>query len=115
MYRLLNKSVLRSYFPIHSVEHILAQLKGAKYFSKLDTSSGFYQIKLAKDCQALTTFITPFGRFLFKRLPFGISCAPEYFSMAFTRILSGLKGVVKHMDDVLIFASSIEEHDDDTC
>uniref|UniRef100_A0A1Y1KC72 Reverse transcriptase domain-containing protein n=1 Tax=Photinus pyralis TaxID=7054 RepID=A0A1Y1KC72_PHOPY len=59
----------------------------------------------------LTTFITPFGRFFFKRLPFGISCAPEYFAMQFSKILVGIDGLVCHMDDILVHAPTVGEHD----
>lgn len=111
-YTKLNESVLRSHFPLPKIQHTLAQLGGSKYFSKLDATSGFYQIKLNKESQLLTTFITPYGRFFFKRLPFGISCAPEYFALNFSKILTGLEGVVYHMDDVLIHASSMEKHDE---
>lgn len=79
-YTKLNNSVKRSNFPIPKVDIALAKLKGKKYFSKLDAESGFYQIKLKEESMKLTTFITPFGRFMFTRLPFGINCAPDYFS-----------------------------------
>lgn len=111
-YTQLNKCGLRAHFPIPKVEITLAKLKESKYFTKLDTNSGFYQIKLEARSQDLTTFITPFGRFKFTRFPFGISCAPEYFSAKFFKIFSGLKGVLMHIDDVLIHASTIKEHDD---
>lgn len=111
-YTKLNPSVLRSHFPLPKVEHTLAQLKGSNFFTKLDTTSGFYQIKLDRESQLLTTFITPYGRFYFKRLPFGISCAPEYFAMNFSKILAGIEGCVYHMDDILIHASTVERHDE---
>jgi hypothetical protein len=112
-YTRLNKSVLRPHFPIPKVESTLARLKDSKFFSKLDASSGFYQIKLDKESQRFTTFITPFGRYMFTRLPFGISCAPEFFSQKFTSILSDLKeGVVIHIDDILVHAATREDHDE---
>jgi hypothetical protein len=112
-YTRLNKSVLRPHFPIPKVESTLARLKDSKFFSKLDASSGFYQIKLDKESQRLTTFITPFGRYMFTRLPFGISCAPEFFSQKFTSILSDIKeGVVIHIDDILVHAATREDHDE---
>lgn len=111
-YTKLNENVLRSHFPLPKIEHTLAQLNGSTVYSKLDATSGFYQIKLNKESQLLTTFISPFGRYYFKRLPFGICCAPEYFAMQFSSILSGLEGVVCHMDDVLIYASSFQKHDE---
>ncbi|KAG5861554.1 hypothetical protein JTB14_031542 [Gonioctena quinquepunctata] len=104
----LNKQ--RPHSPIGKVETILAQIKGSKYFTKLDTNSGFYQIKFGKKSQTLTTFITPFGRHFSKRVPFGINCGPEYSSILLNRILSGIKGVVSHIDDILIHAPSIEQH-----
>ena len=75
----LTQSVQRECHPIPSVDHTLAQLGGAKIFSKLDTNSGFWEVHLQEDSALLTTFITPFGRFCFNQLPFGITSAPEYF------------------------------------
>ena len=75
----LNQSVLREVHPIPKVDDTLAQLAGATVFSKIDANSGFWQIPLAKESRPLTTFITPYGRYLFNKLPFGISCVPELF------------------------------------
>lgn len=68
------------------------KLKGAKYFSKLDASSGFYQIPLHKDSCELTSFITPMGRYCFKIVRFGITSAPEIFQRKMTKIPTDLKG-----------------------
>ena len=87
----LNESVLREVHPIPRVDDILAQIAGAKVFSKLDANSGFWQIPLAKKSRLLTTFITPFGRYCFNKLPFGISSAPQ---RRMHHILEGLPGVV---------------------
>ena len=83
----LNQSVQRERHPIPSVDHTLAQLGGAKIFSKLDTNSGFWQVHLQKDSALLTMFITPFGRFCFNRLPFGITSTPEYFQKRMNEVL----------------------------
>ena len=107
----LNLSVLREPHPIPKVDKILAQLHGAKVFSKLDANSGFRQILLAKESLSLTTFITPFGRYCFNKLPFGTSSDPELFQRRMNRILEGWEGVLCHMDDVLIYGSRKEEHD----
>ena len=58
------------------MDETLVRLKGATVFTKLDATSGFWQVPLHKDSQLLTTFITPEGRYYFKRLPFGITSAP---------------------------------------
>ena len=90
----LNENVLREVHPLPKVDETLAQLTGAKVFSKLDANSGFWQIPLAKTSQPLTTFVTPFGRYCFNKLPFGISSAPEHFQKRMGRMLSGLEGVL---------------------
>ena len=68
----LNESVLRENFSLSTVDESLAQLAGAAMFSKLDANCGFWQIPLSSSCRLLTTFITPFGRYCFNKLPFGI-------------------------------------------
>ena len=90
------------------VDTTLAQLTGATMFSKLDANSGFWQIPLAKESRLLTTFITPYGRFCFNKLPFGIASAPEVFQRRMNDILSGLPGVLCHVDDILVFEATPE-------
>ena len=107
----LNESVQRERLLLPSVEQTLAQISGAKYFSKLDANSGFWQIQLAHESSKLTTFITPFGRFAFNRLPFGITSAPEYFQHKMSEILTGLERVVCLIDDILIYGNTEEQHD----
>ena len=107
----LNESVLREVHPLPKVDETLAQLSGARVFSKLDANSGFWQIPLEKSSRLLTTFITPFGRYYFNKLPFGISSAPEHFQKRMSAILSGLEGQVCQTDDILVFGRDQAEHD----
>ena len=107
----LNESVLREVHPMPKVDETLAQLTGAKIFSKLDANSGFWQIPISKTSRPLTCFITPFGRYQFNKLPFGISSAPEHFQKRMSAILSGLEGFVCQMDVVLVFGKDQKEHD----
>ena len=107
----LNESVLREVHPMPKVETTLAQLSGAKLFSKLDANSGFWQIPLANESKLLTTFITPFGRFCFNKLSFGISSAPEIFQRQMNEVLSGLPGVLCHIDDILVYGQDAAEHE----
>ncbi|KAJ8375467.1 hypothetical protein SKAU_G00060470 [Synaphobranchus kaupii] len=106
----LNKSMMRERHPLPSVENTLGQLAGAKVFSKLDANAGFGQIPIAKESALLTTFITPFGRYCYNRLCFGILSAPEHFQKRMQQILEGLEGVLCQTDDVLIWgATQIEK------
>ncbi|UYV83505.1 K02A2.6-like, partial [Cordylochernes scorpioides] len=108
----LNQYIRRENYPLPATEHILGQLGNACYFSKLDANSGFWQFGLAKESQKLTTFITPFGRFFFKRIPFGITSAPEIFQRKMTQLLGKIEGVVCFMDDIVVYGSSLEEHNE---
>ena len=102
--------MLREVHPLPTVDDTLAQMAGATVFSKLNANCGFWQNPLSESCQKLTTFITPFGRYYFKRLPFGICSAPEHFQRRMSAILAGHDGVLCHMDDVFIFGRD-HEHD----
>ena len=90
----LNEYIYKEWYQLPSVEESLSQLNGANVFSKLDANSGFWQILLHRDSQHLTTFLTPFGRYCFNRLPFEITFAPEHFQYRISTILQDLQGVV---------------------
>ena len=107
----LNKCVCRELHPLPVVEQILAQVAGARVFSKLDANLGFWQIPLSAKSSLLTTFITPFGRFRFNRIPFGITSALEHFQRRMSKILRDLNGGVCLMDDILVYSSTQDQHD----
>ena len=68
-------------------------------------------MELTKESSLLTTFITPFGRYQFNRLPFGITSAPEHFQRRMHEVMQGLEGAVCLIDDILIYGKTQEEHD----
>ena len=107
----LNEGVRRERYVLPTAEEITAKLSGATMFTSLDAASGFWQIPLHPESTKLTTFITPFGRYAFKRLPFGITSAPEIFQRKMTETLNGLEGVAIFMDDVLVYGDTPEQHD----
>lgn len=80
-------------------------------FSSLDAASGFLQIPLHSESSQLSTFITPFGRYCFRRLLFGIMSAPEIFQRKMSETLQGLQGVSVYMDDIVVYGKDMEEHD----
>lgn len=97
----LNEFICRERHILPAVDETLAKLAGAIVFTKLDATAGFWQIPLHPESVPPTTFITPFGRYCYKRLPFGISSAPEHFQKRLTQMLTGLEGTVCHADDIL--------------
>ncbi|PIK54404.1 hypothetical protein BSL78_08722 [Apostichopus japonicus] len=107
----LNQYVKRSHYQLPTVTEITAQLSGAKFFSILDASSGFWQVRLDEPSADLCTFNSPFGRYKFKRLPFGLNSAPEVFHRLVHEIFEGLQGVTTYIDDILVWENSKQEHD----
>ena len=109
----LNKAMMRSHYPA-------THLTNAKVFSVLDAKSGFWQVKLEEAARYLTTFNTPFGRFRWRRMLFGISSTPEVWQQRMNELVEGLKGVEVIADDFLIcgFGASNDStlsHDDNLC
>ena len=78
-YKKLNAAIKRERYVLPTVEDILHKLKGSTIFTKLDATSGFWQIPLDDESAKLTTFISPFGRYFYRRLPQGITSTPEIF------------------------------------
>ena len=94
------------------VKETLRSISSGTVFSKLDANSGFHQVVLTDESAKLTMFITPFGRFMFRRLPYSISSAPEYFQKRMDKELTGHQGVLCHMDDILVIGRNKEEPDE---
>ena len=86
-------------------------MANANYFLQIDVNCWFWQIKLDPESREYTTFITYFGTYYFQRIPFGISSAPENFQRQMTTILAEVDSVLCYMDDVLVFGTTAEEHD----
>ena len=82
----LNKAVLREHYQLPTIEDISSHLVGAKIFTILDVKKGFWHISLDEESSLLTTFSTPFGRFRWKQLPYGIKMAPEVFQQAMHKL-----------------------------
>ena len=107
----LNKAILREHYPLKTVEEVVAEMPRAKVFSVVDANQGYWQIQLDDESSKLCTFNSPSGRYRFKRLPFGISSAPEVFQRCLSQHLEGLEGVVNVMDDILVWGEDKESHD----
>ena len=98
----LNKALKRPLYQLPVIDDILPELAEAKLFSKLDLSSAFWQLRLDEESSMLTTFNSPFGRFRWLRLPFGLSVSSEIFQQRIHMALEALDGVVCVADDLLV-------------
>ena len=101
--QVLNKALKREFHPIPVVDDVLPELSKAKVFSSFDLKNGYWQCSLDSESSLLTTFQTPWGRYRWLRLPFGLAVSSEIFQKRLQMALDGLEGVVCIADDILIF------------
>jgi hypothetical protein len=115
----LNKALHRDHYPMPTIDDILPELSRAKVFSTVDAKSAFWHLELDEESSKLTTFETPFRKFRWLRLPYGVSVAPEIFQRKMHEALTGLKHIACIADDILIFGcgEDIDEaqRDHDAC
>ena len=93
------------------MEEVVSRMPNAKVFSKIDCTSRFWQIELDHESSKLCTFIKPFGRYRYLRLPFGINCASELYQSIMSEMIEDIEDAEVIMDDILIWGTTLEEHD----
>ena len=99
-----------SLVPLPKIDEMYAKLKGAKFFSTIDLRSGYYHIALGKDSRAKTAFVTPFGKYEFLQVPFGLAQAPAYFQHLMNQVLDNCSFAMTYLDDIIIFSETEEQH-----
>ena len=111
-YRALNKVTVRNKYPIPLVQDLFDQLSTARYFTKLDLRSGYYQVRVADEDVAKTTCVTRYGAYEFLVMPFGLTNAPATFCTLMNQVFYDFldKFVVVYLDDIVIYSSSLEDH-----
>ena len=103
-FRRLNAVLKRKPFPLPKISDLLLKLNGFKYATAIDLSMGYYHIPLDKHSQELCTTILPWGKFRYKRLPMGVSSAPDIFQAIMQEMLGDLEFVRVYIDDILILS-----------
>ena len=111
-YRALNKVMVKNKCPIPLIVDLFDQLGRARYFTKLDLRSGYYQVRIAEGDKPKTTCVTKYGSFEFLVMPFGLTNAPTTFCILMNKIFHSYldKFVVVHLDDIVIYSSTLKEH-----
>ena len=109
----LNKSVRRELYQSNTPAECVASIvsSAAKWFSVFDAAKGYHQCPLEEQSRPLTTFITPFGRYMWTRAPFGISSISEFFNRRMDECFRDIPGIQRVVDDVLICGATKEELD----
>jgi Reverse transcriptase (RNA-dependent DNA polymerase) len=103
-YCALNKQIEGEFFTMPTLKQVFLHMHNKRFFSKVDLSSAYHQIRIAKGCEKYTSFSTLFGSYEYRVTPFGLGSAPAVFQRAMTKILFTLIGseVVAYLDDILI-------------
>ena len=99
-----------SIHPLPKIDEMYAKLKGAKVFSTIDLRSGYHHITLGKSSRAKTAFVTPFGKYEFLMVQFGLAQALAYFQLLMNKVLNGLKFAMTYLDDIIIFSENESQH-----
>ena len=79
----------RHHRKIPTFDELSSDIAGCKVFSVLDTNKAFHQVKLSEKSSYMMTIISPFGRYRYLRMPFGINSATEVFQDYFGEIVRG--------------------------
>ena len=111
-YREINKNLKPSTVPLPCVKDCIECLGGKKYFSALDITSAFNQVKLTEETKDLLGFVTLNRRFKTHRMPFGVLCCPGEFQLIVSRTLRAVpkEDLTVYLDDILIHTKTLENH-----
>ena len=96
--------------PLPKIDEIYAHLKDSKIYSTFDMRSGYYHMVLSEESRPKSAFVSAYGKWEFKRCPFGLAQAPAYFQRLVNEVLSGLTFAFGYLDDILVFSPDMETH-----
>ena len=108
----LNKAIKRPHYHTPTLEEITHKLAGSVMYSKLDARHGYWEVQLYEESRLLTTFNSPFGRYCYKRMPFGLNLSQDVFQERMDNILEHCPGTISIADDIGVFGSSEGDHDE---
>lgn len=111
-YRRLNAITTTDTYPLPRIDDLLHSAKTTPYMSTLDLRSGYWQIKISERDKLKTAFTTPFGIYVFNRMPFGLKNAPATFQRLIDKFRTGLPNItiLAYLDDIIICSSDLKTH-----
>ena len=104
----LSRGIKRPHYLTPTLEDILPNLSSARYFSTLDARSGYWNIELDQESSLCNS---PFGRYRFLCLPFGLICTQDIFQRKVDETFEDLPGVTGIADDIVVYGYDDRDHD----
>ncbi|GBG79461.1 hypothetical protein CBR_g29607 [Chara braunii] len=111
-YHKLNEQTVKNAGPLPRIDDLLERLGGAKYFSKLDLTSGYHQISIRPNDRYKSAFKTRYGHLEWVVMPFGLTNAPATFQTVMTNEFRAMldRFVLVYLDDILVYSRSLDDH-----
>ena len=109
-YRKVNQVTRGDAYPIPRMEDCLDAVGKAKYVSKIDLTKGYYSVRLTEKAKEISAFVTPFGQYQYKRMPFGLKNAPASFQRLMNKVVGQVEGCRVYLDDIVVYSQTWEEH-----
>ena len=78
----------------------------AKYVKKFDLLKGFWQVPLTDRAKEISAFVTPYGLYQYKFMPFGMSNSQASFQRLINKVIADLEGCEAYIDDVIIYSDT---------
>ena len=107
----LNEAICHDHHKMPTVEEVAHEFAHPRFFTKLDAYHGYWSIVLDQNSSLLTTFNSPFGRYHFLWLPFGLVCSQDIFQKKMDQILEECQGCIRIADDITVHGCTEAEHD----
>ena len=109
---MVNKVIVNDAYPLHRIDEQIDSMRNCKFFTTLDLTKGYHQMKIAESSKEITAFTTPTGLFQWRVLPMGMKTSGAVFQRLMDQVLGDLQPrcAVVYIDDITIFSKDLEQH-----
>ncbi|PKA62610.1 RNA-directed DNA polymerase like [Apostasia shenzhenica] len=111
-FRTLNQTCPKDTYPLPRIDTMVEHTVGYEVMSFLDAFSGYHQIWMAKEDEEKTTFITDYGTYCYRVMPFGLKNAGATYQHMIDAVFKNQRGrnLKAYVDDILVKSKTLTEH-----